>query len=769
MKKLLIAFFVCLTSLALAQDIANHAMPVGGGPGAVGWKTAGPCSAGLGLTWVTGAGADPTCASPGATSAIFASQFITCDNVTDNTAGFASLSTAIGTGGKKVILPQGRCLTTAWSLNGKSNIVVEGVAGTDISEIDFGTYIICTRSDSTTCFDWANSRGIHVRDTTFAYNSATYNGTLMSQGQTVSGWTANSMTNVQFKQTGSISHTALALLYVRNVVQWMGVAVKFEHAQAGLVGGFGGENIANTTNLTCIGCTFIALDAQAVLNPGEQWTFSGTWFFPKLDGTPIGIISTGTAIIRELNLYGIYMTDATLAGSWITAANGITGLNWVGGVCGNNAGTGNCITVTGAMSASQIAGVRFANLGTGINFGVGSTSTEVKNNDLASVTTPYVNQANCDNTCSFVSNSGTSVNLVNGSGSFLKASGTMAVAAGKTGTFSNTLTFTGTDASSVAFGTGGTATFTSNNLSVFSPTSSSQLAGVINDETGTGLLVFGTNPTFANGFVGQSTGNPFSFRAQTGGDVAAVRYNTVNAGESVGFGFQDNSVTKWILKKETSNNWRLTDFVNSIEVIDVTPGAVTAGFINFGYTTDATSTSTGAIRNPGGMSVNKRVFMNGLSADSASTDNSVCHDTTSHEIKTGTGAAGICLGTSSARYKQNIETFKDGLSTISLLNPKQFYYKPGFGDNGIRQQFGLLAEDLVKVEPRFVALDTNGRPNSVDWPNMIWVLINATKELKADNDNLRNRLTILEGTSHAKQNRKTSSNHGRGGPRSKVR
>jgi hypothetical protein len=32
------------------------------------------------------------------------------------------------------------------------------------------------------------------------------------------------------------------------------------------------------------------------------------------------------------------------------------------------------------------------------------------------------------------------------------------------------------------------------NLSVFAATTSAQLAGVINDETGTGLLVFGTNP-----------------------------------------------------------------------------------------------------------------------------------------------------------------------------------------------------------------------------------------------------------------------------------
>lgn len=75
-------------------------------------------------------------------------------------------------------------------------------------------------------------------------------------------------------------------------------------------------------------------------------------------------------------------------------------------------------------------------------------------------------------------------------------SATLTIADGKTLTASNTLTFTGTDASSVAFGTGGTATYTANNLSVFASTTSAQLAGVVADETGTGVSVFATSPSF---------------------------------------------------------------------------------------------------------------------------------------------------------------------------------------------------------------------------------------------------------------------------------
>ena len=74
---------------------------------------------------------------------------------------------------------------------------------------------------------------------------------------------------------------------------------------------------------------------------------------------------------------------------------------------------------------------------------------------------------------------------------------TLTIADGKTLTSSNSLTFTGTDSSSVVCGSGGTVAYAANNLGAFASTSSSQLAGVISDETGTGSLVFANNPTMS--------------------------------------------------------------------------------------------------------------------------------------------------------------------------------------------------------------------------------------------------------------------------------
>lgn len=62
MKRLLAFGLVFLASITLAQDITNHSMPVGGGPGSVGWKEVGPCAASQAAVW-SGVSSDPACST----------------------------------------------------------------------------------------------------------------------------------------------------------------------------------------------------------------------------------------------------------------------------------------------------------------------------------------------------------------------------------------------------------------------------------------------------------------------------------------------------------------------------------------------------------------------------------------------------------------------------------------------------------------------------------------------------------------------------------
>lgn len=80
-------------------------------------------------------------------------------------------------------------------------------------------------------------------------------------------------------------------------------------------------------------------------------------------------------------------------------------------------------------------------------------------------------------------------------------SATITISNNKTLSVSNTLTLTGTDSSSINFGAGGTVIYQSNKISDLSTTTSSELAGKISDETGSGSLVFATSPNITTPII----------------------------------------------------------------------------------------------------------------------------------------------------------------------------------------------------------------------------------------------------------------------------
>lgn len=153
---------------------------------------------------------------------------------------------------------------------------------------------------------------------------------------------------------------------------------------------------------------------------------------------------------------------------------------------------------------------------------------------------------------------------------------------------------------------------------------------------------------------------------------------------------------------------------------------------------DTTDPGVGGLRATGAT-----IQFTALASDAATTDNTVCVSSTGTILK-GSGTLGICLGTSSARFKRDVVSMGAGLAEIARLSPKNFFYKKGFGDDGKREQFGFLAEDVVKVLPKLTGLDKEGKPQSVDMVGMIPVLVKAVQELKTANDNLRIEVLALQ-------------------------
>src|SRR5205823_7677678 len=68
--------------------------------------------------------------------------------------------------------------------------------------------------------------------------------------------------------------------------------------------------------------------------------------------------------------------------------------------------------------------------------------------------------------------------------------------------------------------------------------------------------------------------------------------------------------------------------------------------------------------------------------------------------------------TSAARFKEAIKPMDKASETILALKPVTFRYKRDL-DPDSNPQFGLVAEDVAKVNPDLVARDEEGKPYTV--------------------------------------------------------
>jgi len=179
---------------------------------------------------------------------------------------------------------------------------------------------------------------------------------------------------------------------------------------------------------------------------------------------------------------------------------------------------------------------------------------------------------------------------------------TLTIADGKTLTVSNTLTLTGTDTSSIAFGAGGTVAYVANKLSVFAATTSAELAGVISDETGTGVLVFSNSPTLVTPTLGAALAT--SITATSGNlDIAAASGNNSVNLVATGTGTVDvaNKRITSVAEPTQSSDAATKNYVDAVKtgldvkdsVIVTTTGNLTGTYSNGTSGVGATLTNNG--------------------------------------------------------------------------------------------------------------------------------------------------------------------------------
>ncbi|MBN3033669.1 MAG: tail fiber domain-containing protein, partial [Candidatus Saganbacteria bacterium] len=104
---------------------------------------------------------------------------------------------------------------------------------------------------------------------------------------------------------------------------------------------------------------------------------------------------------------------------------------------------------------------------------------------------------------------------------------------------------------------------------------------------------------------------------------------------------------------------------------------------------------------------------------------------------------------SDARWKKNVAPLKNSLQKVVQLRGVNYdwrvkeFPKKGFAEG---KQAGLIAQEVEKVIPEIVSTDSAGY-KSLAYDRLTAYLVEAVKELKAENDGLKARLAALEGKS----------------------
>jgi len=237
--------------------------------------------------------------------------------------------------------------------------------------------------------------------------------------------------------------------------------------------------------------------------------------------------------------------------------------------------------------------------------------------------------------------------------------------------------------------------------------------GLYNTATGAYALDVNTrgSANTANGWGALSKNKTGELNTATGAD--ALMSNII--------GNRNTAVGKAALKENTSADNNTAIGFNALRTNRVGRGNVALGFEagfnlntsdNIDIANRAVAGDVGTIR-IGTEGTQTDTFIAGINGVTIPTGVAVIVDTDGH----------LGTTTSSARFKEAIKPMDKASDAILALKPVTFRYKHNLDPNGI-PQFGLVAEDVAKVNPDLVARDDHGKPYTVRYEAVNAMLLN---------------------------------------------
>jgi hypothetical protein len=302
---------------------------------------------------------------------------------------------------------------------------------------------------------------------------------------------------------------------------------------------------------------------------------------------------------------------------------------------------------------------------------------------------------------------------VNDANRTVSLSGNLTLANNFTTSGNFAVTLTATSTTSITLPTSGTLATTSNKLSAFAATSSSELAGVISDETGSGSLVFATSPSFTTSitlnaqgevrFADSDSSNYISFEAPA--TVVANRIYTLPA--TIGSAGDVLKIASGATATDATLEWGAGGA--SITITDDTSTS-SPQYLTFSSVTSGT-----------------------LSSLNVSSTNITFTPSTGNLVVSGTVTAN-----SDEKLKTNIKTIENALDKVLSLRGVEFD-RVDTGDH----QIGVIAQEVEQIIPDVVYPKQplpDYETKSVAYSNIVALLIEAIKEQNQKIADLERRL-----------------------------
>jgi hypothetical protein len=442
------------------------------------------------------------------------------------------------------------------------------------------------------------------------------------------------------------------------------------------------------------GIVFTQISATAIYSAGAGLTLTGQEFSLN---TPVAS-ATALATGRTIGMTGdVVWTSAAFDGSGnvtgtatiqpnsVALGTDTTG-NYVAtgavsgtGLSGSSSSEGGTFTVTSNATALNTASTIVARDGSG-NFAAGTVTAALSGNSTTA--TALATGRTIGMTGDVVWTSASFDGSGNVTGTATIQANSVALGTDTTGNYVAAGAVSGTGLSGSSSSEGGTFTVTSN-------ATNANTASAIVARDGSGNFAAGTITAALTGNASTAT------TLQTARTIGGVSFNgaaNINLpGVNTG-GNQDTSGTSAI---STAATVTTSSAASAFKVPFANTTASTTG--NYGLLQDSTATFT-------------------------------------YNPSTNVLEAGTFNTTSDISLKENICTFENAMDVVAGLRGVRFTWKK----NGIKT-VGLIAQEVEKVLPELIGTNADTGLKSVSYANMVAVLIEAVKELKAEIEELKKR------------------------------